>query len=255
MSLTDDLSGAFFDELIDLCGRLSIDPMDLLGVMMAESNVRASAKNPISNASGLIQFLPATLENLGWAGTPEEFRKLDADKQLPYVEAYFQPYVHFGLNSAARVYQVVFLPSSLPLGSDFNTVIAAKGGINSAVYDRNRGLDVNFDGKITVGELQQAIERRYTAPRWQEIMDRLGAASGGQDTADDAGADPIDLRTQPGIANALEALGFDREHYTFNAAVRAFQLRSGLVADGIVGPKTRGSLRSALDENEIRYIS
>jgi len=255
MSLTDDLSDAFFDAAINLCGRLNIDPMDLLGVMMAESNVRAAAKNPSSNASGLIQFLPSTLAHLGWTGTPEDFRKLTAEQQLPYVEAYFQPYVHFGLNSAARVYQVVFLPGSLPIGSDFSTVIAEKGGINSAVYDRNRGLDVNFDGRITVGELQQAIERHYTAPRWQEIMDRLNAASGSEDSGDNGDSDPIDLRMPSGLADALEALGFDRDHYSFPAAVRAFQMRSGLSADGIVSPKTRAALRSALDENEIGYIA
>jgi hypothetical protein len=252
MSLTDDLSDEFFDDTINLCDRLGIDPMDLLGVMMAESNVKANAKNPTSNASGLIQFLPSTLTHLGWTGTPEEFRKLTATRQLPYVEAYFQPYVHFGLTSAARVYQVVFLPSSLPLGSDFKTVIAAKGGINSGVYDRNRGLDRNFDGKITVGELQQAIERHYTAPRWQEIMDRLDAAAG-QGGGNGGDIDPIDLRTQSGLADALEALGFDREFYSLIAAVRAFQKRAGLASDGIVGPKTRAALRSALDENEIAY--
>ena len=75
MSLTDDLTDAFFDDIIDLCGRLRIDAMDLLGVMMAESNVKANAKNPTSNASGLIQFLPSTLAHLGWTGTPESFRQ------------------------------------------------------------------------------------------------------------------------------------------------------------------------------------
>lgn len=263
MSLTDDLSDQFFQDIIDVCGRLQIDPTDLLGVMMAESNVKAAAKNQTSNASGLIQFLPSTLKNLGWTDTPEAFRTLDAADQLPYVEAYFQPYVKYNLNTAARVYQVVFLPASLSYGSTFDTVIAEKGGLNANVYDRNRGLDTNIDGTITVGELQQAIERHYNSPRWHEIVKRLNAAgggaqsSGGQDESgsgdsSDSGSS-IDLRTQDGVFDALEALGFDRGSYSYSAAVRAFQQRAGLDADGIVGPRTRAALTDALDENGIAY--
>ena len=250
MSLTDDLSDAFFQDLIDVCDRLRIDPTDLLGVMMAESSVKASARNAASNASGLIQFLPSTLAHLGWTGTPQSFRQLTADQQLPFVEAHFRPYVHFGLDSAARVYQVVFLPSSLSLGSGMGAVIAKKGGLNSAVYDRNRGLDTDFNGAITVGELQQAIERHYNSARWQEILQRLNDVGGAPaDNSGDEGA--IDLRTQSGVFDALEALGFDRQSYSYTAAVRAFQQRSGLSADGVVGPRTRAALTAALDDNGI----
>jgi hypothetical protein len=255
--LTDDLSDQFFEDIIDLCARLQCDPLDMLSVMMAESAVKAAARNPISNASGLIQFLPSTLTHLGWTRTPEEFRRLNADQQLRYVEAYFQPYVHYGLDSAARVYQVVFLPSSLPLGSGFSTVIARKGGLNSAVYDRNRGLDSDFNGAITVGELQSAIERHYNAPRWQEIAERLDQIGGGRPGSNWNGSagdpDAIDLRTPEGVFDALEALGFERRHYSYVAAVRAFQKRSGLAADGIVGPRTRKALTTALDDNDIAF--
>src|SRR5437763_3664259 len=106
MSQTDDLSDQFFSDILDVADRLQLDALDLLGVMSAESNVKANAHNADSDASGLIQFLPSTLRNLGWTGTTQQFRQLSADDQLPYVENYFQPYAHFGLNSAARVYQV-----------------------------------------------------------------------------------------------------------------------------------------------------
>jgi len=257
MSLTDDLSDKFFLDTIDLCSRLQMDAMDLLGVMMAESAVKADARNPKSDASGLIQFLPSTLTHLGWTGTTAAFRALTADGQIPYVEAYFQPYVHFVLDSAARVYQVVFLPASLSYGSTMDTVIAERGGLNSGVYDRNRGLDTNLDGTITVGELQQAIERHYNSPRWHEIVQRLnstqGDGGGGGGGGDESPS--IDLRTQDGVADALEALGFDRASYSYTAAVRAFQQRAGLSNDGIVGPMTRAALRSALDESGISYLN
>lgn len=255
MGLTDDLSDQFFADVIDTCGRIQCDPIDLLGTMMNESGVKANARNAASNASGLIQFLPSTLVGLGYKGTPDAFRKLSADAQLPYVEKFFQPYVHFGLNTTARVYLAVFLPSILRQNPTNNTVIAQKGGLNATVYDRNRGLDLNFDGKITVGELQQAIEKQFNSSRWQEIVARLNDAqdSSPADNGDQQD-DALDLRTQSGIQDALEALGFDRAHYTFTAAVRAFQKRSGLSADGIVGPKTRGALTAALDEVGISFI-
>jgi len=261
MSLTDDLSDQFFDDLVDVCSRLQIEPLDMLGVMMAESSVKASAQNANSNASGLIQFLPSTLQRLGWTGTPQDFRRLSADDQLPFVERYFQPFAHFGLNSIARVYQVVFLPSSLSLGSNPDTVIVDQNGINSGAYPGNRGLDTDNDGTITVGELQQAVERHLTSARWQEIEQRLNGASGGGgaggDGASDSGGDnsgaAIDLRTQSGITDALEALGFDPHAVGLAAAVQAFQQQSGLTADGIVGPRTRAALASALSDSGIAF--
>jgi hypothetical protein len=262
MSLTDDLSDQFFDDINPMCDRLQIEPLDMLGVMMAESSVKASAQNPNSNASGLIQFLPSTLQRLGWTGTPQDFRRLAAEDQLPYVERYFQPFVHFGLNNVARVYQVVFLPSSLSLGSSPDTVIVDQNGVNSTAYAGNRGLDTDNDGTITVGELEQAVERHLTSARWQEIEQRLndsrggggagggGASNGGSGNGGDA---VIDLRTQAGITDALEALGFDPNTVGLTAAVRAFQQQSGLTADGVVGPHTRAALATALNDSGIAF--
>ena len=265
MSLTDDLSDEFFTEILDMGDRLRLDALDLLGVMMAESNVKASAQNANSNASGLIQFLPSTLRSVGWTGTPQEFRRLSAAEQLPYVETYFRPYAHFNLNSAARVYQVVFLPSSLSLGSSMDTVIVEQGGVNSGAYAGNRGLDTNNDGMITVGELQQAIERHETSGRWNEIASRLNAASSGGGApggagsgnggaaAGSGGSGVIDLSTQAGITDALDSLGFDRQSFSFTDAVKAFQQQSGLTADGVVGPNTHAALASALTDSGIAF--
>ena len=265
MSLTDDLSDRFFSGILDVGDRLQLDALDLLGVMMAESNVKASAHNANSDASGLIQFLPSTLRGLGWTGSTQQFRRLTAEDQLQYVERYFQPYAHFNLNTAARVYQVVFLPSSLSLGSSMDTVIVQQGGVNSGAYAGNKGLDTDNDGAITVGELQQAIERHQTSARWREIEARLnatgsGSGTGGGDegggTGDTSGGGDggsIDLGTQSGIFDALEALGFDRQSFTFTAAVKAFQQQNGLDPDGVVGPHTRSALEAALTDSGIAF--
>jgi hypothetical protein len=223
--------------------------------MMAASQVRADARNPASGACGLIQLLPATLAQLGWAGTPEEFRQLGAVEQLPYVEAHLQPYVHYGIDAADRLYRVVLMPSSVAAGHDADTVIAARDGQSAEAYERSRWLDADYDGTITVCDLRRAVERHYDTPRWHELVERLERASGaaaGAPAAND-GAGPADLRTRSGVLSALEALGYDRVHYSPASAVRAFQQRSGLATDGIAGPRTRAALIAALEENELPY--
>ena len=63
-------------------------------VMMAESGVYAAAHNPNGHASGLIQFMPDTLARLGWNEGHEAFRRLSATEQLPFVRAYYRPYMN-----------------------------------------------------------------------------------------------------------------------------------------------------------------
>ena len=168
--------------------------------MMSESGVKATAHNPNGDASGLIQFMPKILVGLGWTSGPDAFRELSAEEQLPFVEKFFTPYVPKGLSSAARLYQATFLPATLDLGSEPNTVICQQGGINSFAYGPNKVFDRDGDGAITVGELQAAIDRNTQGPRWAEIVARLNG------TALD---ETIHLQTLEGVQRALRALGFD----------------------------------------------
>jgi hypothetical protein len=250
MSFTSDLSDGFFDTLKDICTRLGCEPIDLLSVMMSESEVRATAHNPNGDASGLIQFMPNILVGLGWTNGPGAFRQLSAEEQLPFVEKFFSPFASKGLSPAARLYQATFLPATLDLGSDPDTVICQQGGIHSFAYAPNRGFDQNDDGMITVGELQTFIDRRTQGPRWKEMVSRLNG------TPID---ETIDLQTVEGVQRALLALGFDpgtvdgiNGPHT-REAVKAFQDSVGLTADGVVGPQTRAALASALDDAGIPH--
>ena len=249
--LTSDLSDGFFDGLKDICSRLGCDPVDLLSVMMSESGVKATAHNPNGDASGLIQFMPDTLKRLGWTAGDAAFRQLSAEDQLPYVEKYFTPYIAQGLTSAARIYQVTFLPATLNLGSEPDTVICQQGGLNSFAYAPNKGFDTNNDGAITVGELQAAINRNTKGARWNEIISRLNGTP--PDTR-------IDLSTTLGVQQALAALGFDPggvdgiDGPKTRAAVVQFQKTVGLTADGIAGPNTRAALAQGLDAMGIAHL-
>ena len=244
MGLSDDLSDGFFDGLRGVCSNLRCEPVDLLSVMMSESQVRATAHNPNGDASSLIQFMPQTLANLGWTQGHAAFRQLTAEQQLPFVEKYFASHVAQGLSSAARLYQATFLPATLNMGSSPDTVIAATGGINGFAVPANPAFDINHDGRITVGELQAAIDRNARGARWDEIVARLNGTP--VDTT-------IDLKTVAGVQAALTALGFDPGGVDgvsgprTRAAILAFQQGAELAADGIVGPMTRAALGRALD--------
>jgi len=258
--LTNDLSDGFFDTLKDICGRLGCDPVDLLSVMMSESGVKAMAHNPNGDASGLIQFMPATLSRFKNPGAPSEpgvplhetFRRLSAEEQLPFVEEYFSAFIGKGLTSAARLYQATFLPATLDLGSDPDTVIAQQGGINSFAVDANKVFDTNNDGAITVGELQAAIDRNTKNARFAEIINRLNGES-----IDET----IDLNTTLGIQLALQALGFNPGGIdgvsgpATQKAIEQFQANNGLAQDGVVGPETQLALAAALDAAEVAHTS
>ncbi|WP_425148721.1 DUF2272 domain-containing protein [Deinococcus sp.] len=174
---TADLSDAFFGGLRAVGASLGSDPLHLLQVMMAESGIRPEAHNPHGDASGLIQFMPATLRGLGWTTGHQAFRHLSAEEQLPYVERYYRPYARSGLTSAARLSQATFLPATLAAGSDPQTVLAGQDGPNAGAYRANSALDRRHDGTIRVSDLADALDRRARGPRWTEARERLAAGS------------------------------------------------------------------------------
>ena len=263
IKLTSDLPANFFPKLVAMCKRLDCKPIDLLKVMASESGVRADARNPHGNATGLIQFMPATLKALRYQGSYLEFRHLTATQQLAYVEAYFTPWAKTGKPwNAARLYQATFLPATLTRGSGPDTVLAERGGYFGWAYEANTTFDRNGDKRITVGELAQAIDRNAKGPRWNEIVARLAEAEGEGSTAGEE-ADPtdgyaasVDLRSVTGLQNALRLLGF----YTGKIdgipgkltrhAIASFQHSAkadpALVVDSIVGPKTLAALEAAV---------
>ena len=243
---TRDYTDRVYVLLRDIAAELEAQPRDMAAVMFAESGMLARGHNPNGGASGLIQFMPATLRGLGWTLRPEAFRALTAEEQLCFVRAYYLP--HRGkLASVAALYVATFLPALLSHASDPAYVLVAKGGARGWAYAQNAGFDVDRDMTITVAELEQAVVRQCRGPRWQEILFRLGVIEA-------PASDParFDLRTTYGIQQALTVLGFDPGILDgipgpkTRAAVMAFQASAELSTDGIPGPLTRGELAKRL---------
>ncbi len=245
---TQDLAPDFFAGIKDVAEELRADAKHMLCVMMSEGGVSARAHNPLGHASGLIQFMPQTLLNLGWRNGHEAFRQLSATEQLPYVLAYFSPFKG-SLVSVAAFYTATFLPALVSHAGNPDFVLSAKNGPLGWAYGPNSSFDANRDMAITVGELDQAVRRNCVGPRWAEIINRLMETD---DEPDIVPADALDLRTTRGIQCALCQLGIDPGPIDgipgtkTRLGVMLFQREQGLDVDGIVGPITREALFTQL---------
>ena len=142
-------SGDFMTEVGKVASNLGIDASNLIAIMKSESSLNPQAVNPVTGASGLIQFMPNTAKSLGT--TVEEIRKMTAVQQLPYVEKYFKSVRVQPGSSAGRLYAYVFLPGRA------NREVLTQAGEN--YYESNKGLDVDRDGKITIADLDARLAK------------------------------------------------------------------------------------------------
>jgi hypothetical protein len=127
----------------------------IAAVIKIESGGVASARNPTSGATGLIQFMPATAKQLGT--TVEALRDMSALDQLDFVERYLEQALGGSVPSEPGDYYVaVFMPAYIGrAGSD---VIAQKG---EKVYDQNAGLDFDKNDELSVGDVRAVFHRTY----------------------------------------------------------------------------------------------
>lgn len=141
----------FLNAVFDVAKRLSINPNWLMGVMYHESKLNPRAVNSLSGATGLIQFMPATARGLGT--NIETIRGMNRVEQMELVYKYLKPYKPY-LNSYGDVYRAVFYPN---LNGKFaGTLTAPKGAaLPDVVYRYNKAVDMNGDGVITVGDIDE----------------------------------------------------------------------------------------------------
>jgi len=255
----------FYKAHIKVCEEdLKCDPWHLLRVEMSESGVSAIAHNDNPknlppdqrfNASGLLQFMPATMSGMQFhpeltpASRAAEFRKLSATQQVEYVRRYLLPY-RGKLVSTAACYVSTFLPADIDLAGDPEAVLVQKGGRRGWAFDANATFDANHDLKIQVKELDEAIIRNCTGDRWFQIENEFRAVLG-LPTVSLPPPKQYVLTTTLGIQQALCKLGFiiacdGIPGKNTLAAITAFQKSVRLVPDGIPGPLTRAALDSGL---------
>ncbi|HEU0223432.1 MAG TPA: peptidoglycan-binding protein, partial [Paracoccaceae bacterium] len=154
---------AFKQKVLEIAARLGCDPSHLMAVMAFETGASFAPdkRNPVSGATGLIQFMRPTAEGLGT--TQENLAAMTALGQLDFVERHIRQNAR-GLPhlSLSDLYMTVLLPSAV--GKDEAHVLFQKP---STAYTQNAGLDRDGDGRITkleaTAKVQEALERGMQA--------------------------------------------------------------------------------------------
>ena len=145
----------FLQKVALIASKLGIDPDWLMIVFKIESNVNHRAVNPISGATGLIQFMPRTAAGLGTS--TNALRGMSNVDQLDYVYKYYKRFAG-RLNSVEDLYIVTFFP--VALGKPDNYVLQTDTISAGKIASQNRLYDINGDNKITLAELKASILKK-----------------------------------------------------------------------------------------------
>jgi tape measure domain-containing protein len=142
----DRLGQSFKDKVAEIARQLRTNPDWLLNVMAFETggSFNPRAHNPLSGATGLIQFMPSTARGLGTS--TDQLSQMSALKQLDYVLSYLRPFAG-RLNSQSDVYSAVLAPGGV--GASDDATLYRRG---TREYRDNNGLDLDRSGTISKGE-------------------------------------------------------------------------------------------------------
>lgn len=146
---SNKVSPEFLYKVKDISYSLGIDPSWLMFVMDYESGLSPSIQNSI-NATGLIQFLPSTAQDLGT--TVDALKNMSAVDQLDYVYSYMKNYKG-KMDDYYSTYLAVFYPVAIGQADTYvfpsdvvrsnpsffktgNTLADFKKGLDAIVYQR-----------------------------------------------------------------------------------------------------------------------
>lgn len=144
----------FIDKVIKIANDLNINPNWLMFVMWFESKLNPKAVNPISKATGLLQFMPTTAWALGT--TTDSLLSMNNVQQLDYVLAYLRPYKG-KMKKWIDVYLAVFYPAAI--GNPDYVITRDIVAKQNKIFDLNNDLDISVKEIETV--LLKQIPSRY----------------------------------------------------------------------------------------------
>ena len=145
-------SAEFLNKTVSIAKELDANPNHLMAIMQFESRLNHREVNPLSNATGLIQFMPSTARGLGTSTS--ELLAMSEIEQLDYVAKYLSPYKG-KLNTLGDFYASVLWPVAVGKSDDY--VLFRVGTIQ---YRQNNGFDRNRDGIITKAEITQLVSEK-----------------------------------------------------------------------------------------------
>lgn len=124
----------------------------LLACMAFESGLDPHARNKISGAVGLIQFMPVICKAYGTTAT--EMRQKSFVEQIPFIKIHFKPY-YKRTKTLSDMYMAILMPKFI--GKPEDTPVF----VNGKAYDQNKGLDHNKDHIVTKQEACLLVRRCY----------------------------------------------------------------------------------------------
>ena len=156
----DKVSSKFIAKLLEVSYTLGQDPNKLMAVFAQETGEKFSPNIRSADGQiGLLQFTGAAITQINsvfnTAYSKSQLEKMTAEEQLLVVQQYFQS-INKKINTIDDYALATFSPKNV--GKSSSTVIYIKG---SDRYFKNKGLDTNKDGKITVGEVGAKYAKKY----------------------------------------------------------------------------------------------
>lgn len=174
--LEPKVGSEFINRVNLIANQLETDPRFLISVMSFETGdtFDPCARNSRSTATGLIQFIETTANNLE-EGLHARLCTMSAVEQLEYVQKYYESCgdCQGNLDSIEKAYTAVFSGRV----REGNEVIYSSP---SNEYNANRELDTrlgNGDGRITVSEVAFPVKTKYRQ-YFGEIINRRLRESG-----------------------------------------------------------------------------
>lgn len=153
----EKVTPAFAEKVIAIADKYNLNPNWIMVVINFETSgtFSPSIKNPYSSATGLIQFLESTANELGT--TTAALARMTAIEQLDYVDKYIGMQVrrHGTIDNVGEMYLAVFYPASISWSMD--------KVFSPSVYLVNKVFDGNKDGQITKQEVVDAIIAKVPA--------------------------------------------------------------------------------------------
>lgn len=120
-------------------------------------------KNSNTNAYGLFQCMPATCSHLTSRGIleyPSQIKYMDALQQLDVLKQYLQLRLKEqgfkNYYSFTHLYLAIFYPSAMKYYNQPNRVVGTR-----ITAQMNPAFDLNHDGIITIGEIQQYYKQHF----------------------------------------------------------------------------------------------
>jgi len=162
----------FHDRLQSIAKDLGVSRSNLLRIMEMESGMDPAARNPDTNARGLIQFKPKTaLSTFG--KTADWLATLSAYDQLLYVWEFYKKNKLPKGASLGDIYMVTFMPAAVSQNVPDDYVLGKKGAFGKMAWDVDMGKNWDQNGQFaaeakrngrdyfTVGDVKKVIQTKH----------------------------------------------------------------------------------------------